>query len=146
MNATPEVHFEFLGVNPEIDPANYPNVSKRALPQNEMPDVQARARCVAITTTFNLIPHSLLGAMALGRNVVAFDLPSLREVIEPGKSGYLIPCYDTDAFADQILQLTRTAVDPEIGRRARENVLAKCDYRLVASQYESFFDAVRRER
>ena len=28
----PEVHFEFLGVNPEIDPANYPNVSTRALP------------------------------------------------------------------------------------------------------------------
>lgn len=138
----PEVHFEFLGVNPEIDPANYPNVSKRALPQNEMPDVQARARCVAITTTFNLIPHSLLGAMALGRNVVAFDLPSLREVIEPGKSGYLIPRYDTDAFAEQILQLTSAPVDPEIGRRARENVLAKCDYRLVASQYESFFEAV----
>ena len=24
-------------------------------------------------------------------------------------------------------------------RKARENVLAKCDYRLVASQYEAFF-------
>ena len=137
----PEVHFEFLGINPEIDPNNYPNVSKRTLLQNEMPDYQARARCVVITTTFNLIPHSLLGAMALGRNIVAFDLPSLREVIEHGKSGYLIPRYDTDAFAKQILQLTSTPVNPEIGRRARENVLTKCDYRLVASQYEEFFKA-----
>ena len=137
----PEVHFEFLGVNPEIDPKNYPNVSKRALLQNEMPDYQARARCVVITTTFNLIPHSLLGAMALGRNIVAFDLPSLHEVIEHGKSGYLIPRYDIDAFAKQILQLTSTPVNPEIGRKARENVLAKCDHRLVASQYEAFFKA-----
>ena len=137
----PEVHFEFLGINPEIDPNNYPNVSKRTLLQNEMPDYQARARCVVITTTFNLIPHSLLGAMALGRNIVAFDLPSLREVIEHKKSGYLIPRYDTDAFAKQILQLTSTPVNPEIGRKARENVLAKCDHRLVASQYEAFFKA-----
>ncbi len=140
----PEVHFEFLGVNPEINPADYPNVSTRALPQNEMPDCQARARCVVITTTFNLIPHSLLGAMALGRNIVAFDLPSLREVIEHGKSGYLIPRYDTDAFADQILQLTNTPVDPEMGRRARENALSKCDYRLVASQYEEFFNKIKK--
>ena len=111
--------------------------------QNEMPDYQARARCVVISTTFNLIPHSLLGAMTLGRNIVAFDLPSLREVIEHEKSGYLIPRYDTDAFAEQILQLTSTPVNPEIGRKARENVLAKCDYRLVASQYEAFFEKVK---
>ena len=138
----PEVHFEFLGINPEIDPKNYPNVSKRTVLQNEMPDYQARARCVVITTTFNLIPHSLLGAMALGRNIVAFDLPSLREVIEHEKSGYLIPRYDTDAFAEQILQLTSTPVNPEIGRRARENALGKSDHRLVASQYEEFFEKI----
>ncbi len=140
----PEVHFEFLGVNPEINPNDFPNVSTRSLPQNEMPDYQARARCVAITTTFNLIPHSLLGAMALGRNIVAFDLPSLHEVIEHKKSGFLIPCYDTDAFAERILQLTSSPVDPEIGRRSRENVMARCDHRLVATQYEKFFERVAR--
>ena len=138
----PEVHFEFLGINPEIDPNNYPNVSKRTLLQNEMPDYQARARCVVISTTFNLIPHSLLGAMALGRNVVAFDLPSLREVIEHEKSGYLIPRYDIDAFAEQILELTSTPVNPEIGRKARESALGKADHRLVASQYEEFFEKI----
>ncbi len=138
----PEVHFEFLGINPEIDPNNYLNVSKRAVLQNEMPDYQARARCVVITTTFNLIPHSLLGAMALGRNIVAFDLPSLHEVIEHGKSGYLIPRYNIDAFAKQILELTSTPVNPEIGRKARENALGKSDHRLVASQYEEYFEKI----
>lgn len=140
----PEVHFEFLGENPEIDPSNFPNVSTRALPQNEMPTVQARARCIVITTTFNLIPHSLLGAMALGGNIIAFDLESLHEVIEDEKSGFLIPCYNTDMFAERILELTRTPVNPEIGICARQNVLEKCDYRLVASQYESLFERLAR--
>jgi len=134
-----EVHFEILGENPEINPDDFPNVSTRALKQNEMPPHQARARCAVFTTTFNLIPHSLLGAMAIGKNVVAFDLESLHEVIEDGKSGYLIPCYDTDAFAERILELTRTLADPEIGKRARQNVLEKCDHRLVAGQYETLF-------
>jgi glycosyltransferase involved in cell wall biosynthesis len=80
--------------------------------------------------------------MTLGRNIVAFDLESLHEVIEHGRSGFLIPCYDTDAFASQILALTANPVDPEIGRRGRENVLAKCDYRLVAGQYEAVFEKV----
>ena len=135
----PEVHFEILGDNPEINIGDFPNVSTLSLKQNDMPPYQARARCAVFTTTFNLIPHSLLGALALGKTVVAFDLESLHEVIENGKSGYLVPCYDTDAFAERILELTSTPVDFEIGRRARQNVLEKCDYRLVAGQYEALF-------
>ena len=135
----PDVHFQILGENPEIDTEKFPNVSTLSLKQNEMPPYQAKARCAVFTTAPNLIPHSLLGAMACGKTVVAFDLESLHEVIEDGRSGYLIPSFDTDAFAARILQLTREEPDPQIASRARENVLAKCDHRLVANQYLDLF-------
>ena len=69
-----------------------------------------------------------------------------RKVIEPQAKTWVPGSrrYDIDAFAKQILQLTSTPVNPEIGRKARENVLAKCDHRLVASQYEEFFEKVKK--
>jgi glycosyltransferase involved in cell wall biosynthesis len=136
----PEVSFEILGENPEINPDDFPNVSTLSLKQNDMPAHQARARCAAFTTSPNLIPHSLLGAMALGKTVVAFDLEGLHEVIQDGESGYLIPGNDTGAFAERILKLTSSPVNPEIGTRARQNVIEKCDFRLVAGQYEALFE------
>ncbi len=118
---------------------------------------QRRQQLKASSPLFNLAqyerkPYFLpaLGLCGLLMCLLLFDANlsltgdnSLCEVIEHGKSGYLIPRYDTDAFAKQILQLTSTPVNREIGRKARENVLAKCDYRLVASQYEAFFEKVK---
>ena len=84
----------------------------------------------------------MLGAMAIGKTVVAFDLDPHREVVQDGCNGYLIPCYDTDAFAERIMGLCRTSVDPEIGRKARKTVLEKCDHRRVADGFESLFSRV----
>ena len=119
---------------------DFPNVSTVALKQNDMPAVQANACCAVFTTTFNLIPHSLLGAMACGKSVIGFDLESLHEVIEDGESGYLVPCYDTDAYANRILELTRNGPSQQVGAQARENALARCDHKMVAGQYISLFE------
>ncbi|MDI9432757.1 MAG: glycosyltransferase family 4 protein [Planctomycetota bacterium] len=64
-------------------------------------------------------------AMAAGKPVVGTDVPGLREVLEEGATGFLVPVGEAEALADKLLALLR---DPqraaEMGRsghfRARE--------------------------
>jgi glycosyltransferase involved in cell wall biosynthesis len=136
----PEIRFLLIGNNPEIETDHFPNLSKIFLKQNEMPSYLCQAQCAAFTTTFNLIPHSLLGTMAVGLPVVAFDLESLHEVIEDGKSGFLIPRYDIEAFARRLIDLVHFPPSSSFGTQARQNVIAKCDYQTVSTQYEDLFE------
>jgi glycosyltransferase involved in cell wall biosynthesis len=76
--------------------------------------------------------------MSCGKNIIAFDLPSLHEVIIDGESGHLIPQFDVEAFARKIVEITN---DPpkEIGKKARAIVLEKCERIKVAKMYEKLF-------
>jgi len=135
----PDVQFEILGENPEIEEEAFPNVTTRNLPHLSLPDHESTARCLIWPTTTSLVPSSMLSAMALGKTVMCFDLPPHREVIDDARNGYLIPCYDTDLYARRIADLAGTPEDGELGKRARETVLAVADVAKVASQYEDLF-------
>ncbi|MEQ8766155.1 MAG: glycosyltransferase family 4 protein [Planctomycetota bacterium] len=69
------------------------------------------------------LPLALLEAMAAGRGAVAFDVGGISEVIEPERSGVLVPAGDVAALARV---LDRLAEDPALVRRfgvaARERV------------------------
>ncbi|MEB3174535.1 MAG: glycosyltransferase family 4 protein [Cyanobacteriota bacterium] len=56
------------------------------------------------------IPVALMEAMAAGVCVVAGDLPTIRELIDSGKNGILIPPNDIDALADCLENLVK---DPQ---------------------------------
>lgn len=53
------------------------------------------------------IPVALMEAMAAGVCVVAGDLPTIRELIDSGKNGVLIPPNDIDALADCLENLVK---------------------------------------
>jgi glycosyltransferase involved in cell wall biosynthesis len=137
-----DIHFQILGDNPEINPSDFPNVSTRNLKHSDLPDHESNARCLIWPTTTSLVPSSMLSAMALGKTVIAFDLEPHREVVKNCQNGYLIACYNTTAYAQRILELTRTPEDPELGKYARQTVLESANFSRVADQYESLFKRV----
>jgi glycosyltransferase involved in cell wall biosynthesis len=59
-------------------------------------------------------PLALFEAMALGRPIVASDIPGMREVIEDGRNGLLVPPRDPSALRAAILRLV---TDSELRRR-----------------------------
>lgn len=76
------------------------------------------ARVVAIPSRIEGLPFAAIEGMAAGAVVVASALPGMGEVIDPDRTGLLLPPDDAPAWADC---LTRLARDPELcDRLARE--------------------------
>ncbi|MBU0972167.1 MAG: glycosyltransferase family 4 protein [Proteobacteria bacterium] len=69
-----------------------------------------------------------LEAQSRGLPVVAFDTGGIPEVVARGKTGFLVPCFDVQAFARALEQLI---LDPfllqKMGRAARNHVLCHHD-------------------
>jgi N-acetyllactosaminide 3-alpha-galactosyltransferase len=88
-----------------------------------------------------------LEAMANSTAVVASDIPGPNQVMEPGKSGLLVPKQDPEALADAICRLL---ADPEkakaMGRRGRELVETKYSWKTIAQQVLAVYEEAKIKR
>lgn len=128
---SPDIELSVFGINDKSDFPDYVDV--KPLNKEELLTEINETSCVFFTTTRNLIMNSLQIAMAAESNVVAFDLEPFREIIEDGISGYLIKLGDDIAFADKVIQVVNN-YSIEMGKKARENIVNKCESGLVAKK------------
>jgi glycosyltransferase involved in cell wall biosynthesis len=73
--------------------------------RSDVPEILAAADVFAFPSLYEGLGGSVLEAMGLALPVVASDLPALREVVENGRSAYLVPPADPAALAGRIAQL-----------------------------------------
>jgi len=82
-----------------------------------------------------------LEAMACEVAVIAADVGGLRELIQPGQDGCLVPARDVAGMARCALELLR---QPErarqMGQRARQTARARFCSTLVIPRYEAFYE------
>jgi glycosyltransferase involved in cell wall biosynthesis len=91
--------------------------------QADAANVLGSADVVWIPSQANTGRQVALEAMALGRVVVASDVPCLREVIDDGATGYLIPVGDVIQFVRRTSWLLLDApLRERIGSAARRHV------------------------
>ncbi len=94
------------------------------VPHERMGSLYARADLVLNCSRSESMPNSLMEAMALGRPVLAADIPGNRSLLCHGETGWLYS--DETDFRELVLQLAGDDVlRSEGGRRGREHVLAK---------------------
>ena len=98
----------------------------------------AAVDCVVLPSYYREgTPRSLLEAASMGKPVITSDEPGCRDVVLPGKTGYLVPARDTGALADA---MQRMAGLPEkervrMGTAARQFIVDKYDERNVIEAY-----------
>ena len=69
-------------------------------------------------------PVALLEAMSSGRACIATDIPGSRDLVEPGRSGLIVPPEDMDALAAALERLTSSLeLRRRLGAGARERIL-----------------------
>ncbi len=130
--------FEVAG---ELDPGNPSSVSPQQLAAWVREDVLefsghvdaieeslSAATIVTLPSYREGVPRSLLEAAAMGKPLVATDVPGCREVVEDGRNGLLVPARNAKALANAIEQLL---ADPEA--RARMGLASRIK---VASEFD----------
>ena len=98
----------------------------------------AAARLVAMPSRYETFGIVAAEALACGTPVVAFEIPSLREVLAPG-TGLLVPAFDVPALAEAMVELASDAPrTEEMGRLGRERA-REYDWDDVAARQEQVY-------
>jgi glycosyltransferase involved in cell wall biosynthesis len=84
---------------------------------------------------------SVLEYMAAGKPVVATRVGSLPDLVEEGRSGFLVEPGDAAAIAERILQLLRDpALAERMGKAGQERVRRHYTVEQMVQQYEALFE------
>ena len=108
--------------------------------RRDIPELLAQADVFLLPSDWEGLPLVVLEAMAAGRPIVATRVGGVPELVEEGKTGFLVPPQAPDALAGAILRLAK---DPELRRRmgeaARKRALERFDIRQTAQAYGELY-------
>ena len=92
-------------------------------------------------------PLKPLEPMAMGKCVLGSDVGGIRELVRDGETGLLFSAGSADSLLARLQQLISGQVNAaELGRRAREFVIATRQWRHMADAYEAAYDCARARR
>ena len=88
----------------------------------DMPSVLGQSSIVVLPAIFREgLPKILIEAAAVGRPLIATDMPGCREIVKHGWNGLLIPSQDPDALANAIMDLLSDhSLRQQMGKNSRE--------------------------
>ena len=143
----PDVTFELLGF---LDVQNRTAIDREMVEGwqregilhylGEAADVRphlSRATAVVLPSYREGMPRSLLEAAAMGRPLIATDVPGCTEIARAGENAFLCAARDARSLADAMLALLD--LDPDaraaMGRRSRELAEREFDVSVVEARY-----------
>lgn len=85
------------------------------------------------------LPTVILESMAVGVPVIATDIPGSNELVENGKTGFLVPPKDAQALAEMILWVKENQVAAQAAAQAAGEQLARFSIQAAAKQYAGLY-------
>lgn len=111
--------------------------------RHDVPELLQGADIFLFPSRSEGFPGAVVEAMLTGLPIVVSDIPVHREIIEPGKTGILIPVDDATAWAAAWRQLCD---DPgqaaALGRAAQSDALARFSSETAAARYVALYRSI----
>jgi glycosyltransferase involved in cell wall biosynthesis len=106
----------------------------------DVPDLLSGADVMVLASRVEGLPGCLIEAGVVGRPAVGFALAGVPEVVEDGRTGFLVPPGDVRALAQAA---SRLLADPDLrdsmGQAAEERCRSIFDIRVVAPRYAELY-------
>lgn len=143
----PTARFQLLGF---LDVANRTAIARREVEgwvteglieylghSDDVRPVIAAADCVVLPSYREGLPRVLLEGAAMGKPLIATDVPGCRQVVEDGRNGFLCAVRDARSLADAMLRMLRQSADQRraMGAAARAKIEAEYDERIAIERY-----------
>jgi sugar transferase (PEP-CTERM/EpsH1 system associated) len=127
----------------EHDLASKPGLAHRTLLAGDLRDVSDWLNGFDVFVLPSLsegMSNTLLEAMAVGVATIATSVGGNLEVVEDGHSGLLVEPRDAEKICDCLIQLAAAeSWRRELGRNARERVVARFSVERMLKQYEEMY-------
>ncbi|MGO4702079.1 CDP-glycerol glycerophosphotransferase family protein [Dyella sp. 2RAB6] len=115
------------------------------LPREALVERIADAAVVVLTSTYESFGYVLAEACCLGIPVVGTDVDGIRDIIEHGGNGFLVPLGDAAAMASHIRHLLDTpAAWNAVSRRALETGVRRFDIEQAMPRFADFYARIAR--
>lgn len=112
---------------------------------NNVPDYVLRDGVVVVLPSYGEgLNRSLMEACSMGRPIITSDIAGCKEMVEDGRSGYLVAPYDSQSLAsafDRFLKLTPEE-RRQMSRRSHQLAIERFDIRLAIDIYEQIVEQV----
>lgn len=97
----------------------------------------AAADCIVLPSYREGLPRALLEGAAMGKPLIATDVPGCRHVVEHGENGFLCEVRNAASLADAMLKMAQLSSSQReaMGEAARAKVAAEFDEKLAVDLY-----------
>ena len=111
-----------------------------------VPELLMTHQLAVLSTHYEGMPLALIEGMAAGCAVIGSAVPGVRETIEHGVDGLLVPESDASALADALERVLRDAeCGARLGAAARQAATEKYSRELMNRRYEDLFLSLARD-
>ena len=127
-----------------VDFLNERNMTNVELTESRDPHLYSKQTDIFALSSFSEgLPVSVTEAMSAGLPVVASDVGAMREIVDCGRDGLLVPAQSVSHLAEALLSIIeKRELREEISRNARKKVESKFALTKMATEYESLYDSL----